>query len=42
MKNSAILRLLLKGVGLPAVGAAGLWLVSEYPAVHSALCSSGY
>jgi len=42
MKNAYILKLLLKGAGLPAIGAVGVWLLSEYPAVHAAMCSPGF
>jgi len=41
MKNKAVFRLILQVIGLPAAGAFGLWLLTEAPAVHAAICSGG-
>ena len=38
MKKTAVFKLLLTFVGGPAAGAFGLWLATEAPAIHAAMC----
>lgn len=39
MRSHALFKLALKLIGLPAVGAFGVWLLAEAPAVHQAMCN---
>lgn len=41
MKKTALFKLLLTWIGGPAAGAFGLWLLTEAPAIHAAICSPG-
>lgn len=41
MKNKAFFKAVLALVGGPAAGAFGLWLLSEAPLIHQAMCSVG-
>ena len=41
VKKTAVFKLLLTWVGGPAAGAFGLWLATEAPAIHAAMCSAG-
>lgn len=41
MKNKSFLKVVLTFIGGPAAGAFGLWLLSEAPMVHAAICMAG-